>query len=269
VVISRDGGATWSASLVITPAPKHENPTERLGAFPVVAPDGTAFMFYAEFPDFTGPLRIRFSKSSDGGQNWSLPSDVASDLPSPGCFLLKNAEPDFGTVPNRGVKANSFPAAAVAPDGTLYVAWTDFPNGSCINDGSFCQPCTNADVRLSASRNDGLTWTVPVKVSDEAAPTDQFFPAIATHSDGRVSIVWQDRRLDPENVNYDTFYSNTTDGTQFLRNERVSSASSHLGTHRFIGDYNGLAVTARGIFPVWCDIRLGNPDIFTAAGKIP
>jgi hypothetical protein len=270
VVVSRDGGATWSAPLFVTPTHGNEKQSiARVGALPVVGPGGTAYIFYAEYAVNTGPLGIRFVKSDDGGTTWSSPADVAADLPSPGCFRLKNADPQFGTLANRGFKANSLPSAAVAPDGTLYATWTDFPAGSCVNDGTGCGPCTNPDLRLSVSRNDGLTWTAPVKVTDATVPTDHFFPWIATHPDGRASIIWQDRRFDPSNINYDTFYTSTFDGMHFSPDVRVTTATSTLGTITFLGDYIGLAATANKIFPTWTDTRSGNPDIFTAAGKLP
>jgi len=173
-----------------------------------------------------------------------------------------NANPGFGTTPNVGLLAFSFPAAAVGPDGTFFVAWFDFPNGSCLDTGSGPPACTNSDVRLSVSRDGGRTWTAPVKVSDETNATDQFFPWIATHPDGRLSLVWPDRRLDPNNVNYDAFYTGTLDGSSFLDDLRVTTATSVLGNQQFIGDYTGLAGTA----DAWCDMRSGNPDVLGAPG---
>ncbi len=266
VVVSRDGGATWSAPVAISRSAQF--PDAISGSLPVVAPGGTAFVFYADFRSRTGPLSIMYSKSTDGGSTWSDPQAVASGLPSPGRFRLRNADPAFGSVPNRGFRSNSFPTAAAAPDGTLYVAWTDFPMGSCRNDGTGRPPCENSDVRLSVSRNGGMSWTAPVKVSDETNPTDQFFQWIATHPDGRLSLIWQDKRLDGNNVNFDTFYTSTTDGARFTSNVRVSSATSRTRTTTFIGDYNYLAVTEDGIYPVWTDRRLRNNDIFTSKGEL-
>ncbi len=264
VVVSHDRGTSWSTPLAITRSAQF--PDAISGSLPVVAPDGTAYVFYADFVSRTGPLSIRFSKSADGGATWSGPMDVATGLPSPGRFRLKNADPAFGTVPNRGFRSNSFPTAAIAPDGTLYAAWTDFPAGSCTNDGTGRPPCMNADVRLSVSKNGGRSWSSAVKVSDQSNPTDQFFPWIAAHPDGRISVIWQDKRLDPTNVNFDTFYTSTTNGRSFAANVRVSTSSSVSGFTTFIGDYNNLAVTNTGIFPVWTDRRNKNNDIFTVVG---
>ncbi len=266
VAVSRDHGASWSSPLGVSPmVPAF---TEAVfGAVPVVAPDGTAYIVYADFLSHTGPTSIMFSKSTDGGQTWSRPSPVASGLPSPGLLLLRNNDPNYGTKPLLGILANSFPTAAVAPDGTIFVAWTDVPNGSCHDIGDNYVPCTNADVRLSLSRNGGKTWTAPVKVSDETNATDQFFPWIGTHPNGLLSLAWNDKRLDPNNVNYDEFYSNTFDGSTFLPNVRVTTSTALSGNQQTpIQDYNGLAVTADGIFPVWAQMTSNNPDVFTAVG---
>jgi hypothetical protein len=267
VVFSGDGGATWSAPVHISPDALA--PEAISGSNPVVAPDGTVFVFYADFTQGTGPLRIRFSKSINGGVSWSTPADVATGLPSPGRFRLKNADPAFGTTPGRGFRSNSFPTTAIAPDGTIFVAWVDFPGGSCTPDGTGRPPCTNSDVRLAMSSDGGATWMQPVKATDEKNASDQFFPWIATHPDGRLSIIWQDKRLDSNNINFNTFYTSTTTGVSFRKNVRVSSATSITGLTTFIGDYNNEAVTSNSVFPVWTDRRFRNNDIFTAVGLIP
>ena len=271
VVVSQDGGSTWSTPVpVAEPQGNERFGIGRFGALPVVTQEGTVYVFYSEFP-FTGsgPLTIGFTKSTDGGRKWSKAASVASNLPSPGFFMLKNASPDFGSVPFTGLFVNSSPTAAVAPDGTLFVAWTDFPNGSCLPDGSPEPPCSDSDVRLSLSRDAGTSWTAPVKISDETTGTDQFFPWIAAHPDGDLSLTWVDRRNDTDNVNYDIFYTRMRDGAHFLPNVRVSSATSLLGLNDFIGDYIGLAVSSRGIFPLWTDARSGTPQVFTARGMLP
>jgi hypothetical protein len=239
IAISRDGGLTWAPPQIIGPTHGNEPGILRTGALPVVAPDGIVYTFWAESTFTTGPLAIRWTKSADGG------------------------------VTDAGLLVLTYPTAAVAPDGTVYVAWSDFSGSSCVVTGSELPACTNSDVRLSVSRNGGATWTAPVKVSHETNATDQFFPWIASHPDGRLSLVWLDRRLDPDNVNYDAFYTSTFDGSIFQPDLRVSSSSSLLGAQGLIGDCIGLAATPTAVLPAWCDNRFANPDIFSSVGKLP
>ncbi|HEY3123858.1 MAG TPA: hypothetical protein VGK70_07310 [Thermoanaerobaculia bacterium] len=128
-----------------------------------------------------------------------------------------------------------------------------------------------------SSRDGGATWApggtiatrFPDDLCDDATRTDQFFPWIAAHPSGFISLVWLDKRLDPDNVNFDLFYINTGGGQRFLPNVRISTQSS-LGSHaHFIGDYNGLVVSGDAIVPVWNDARdASGVEIFTARGNL-
>jgi hypothetical protein len=269
VRVSRDGGSSWSDPATLSDPVPRANNILRLGAIPVVAPDGAVYVFYSDFRVFTGPLNILFSKSSDGGISWSPPAAVALDLPSPGKFSLRKSSPGFGEKGVIGLVMFSLPTAAITGNGTVYVAWMDFPNGHCQRNGTEFPACENADVRLSLSRDGGTTWSSPVKVSDDTGLTDQFLPWIAAGPENLLSLIWQDRRLDPNNVNFDTFYTSTTDGQTFLRNIRVSHVTSLLGSFSFLGDYNGLVVAGRRVVPVWTDTRSGSEEIFTSPGVLP
>ena len=272
VVTSTDRGETWSGPQTLSRITYPPDPPEYLfGALPVIAPDGTAYVFWTDYSMATQRMRISFSRSANGGKKWSNPADVASDLPSPNDFRLKNGEPQYGTDPNAGFLGQSFPTAAITPDGTIFVAWTDFPDGSCapFDPSVYATACTNPDIRLALSRDGGKTWTSPVQVNDDAGAADQFFPWMDVHPDGLVSLVWMDKRLDPDNENFDAFYTNTRDGVHFLPNVRVSSETSVIGQVRFIGDYIGIAATAEAAVPVWTDLRTRNDqEVFAARGAL-
>lgn len=269
VSASRDGARTWSEPIAVDGPPDY--PDALLGSMPAVGPDGTAYVFWAKF-SYTEPYHdIRFSRSTDGGRTWSPAANVASARKGSGFFFLKNADPTYGTKANRGLGVNGFPSGVVAADGSVFVAWTDFQDGTCApqSDLEPFTPCHNADVRLAVSHDHGETWSVPVKPTDESGDSDQFFPWLAAHPDGLVSLAWLDRRLDPDNVNYDVYYTNTYDGASFLPNVRVTGASSLLGTTRGIGDYNGIAATAKEVLPIWGDLRDGTQvQVFSASGRL-
>jgi hypothetical protein len=262
LVKSTDGGHTWSSPLALSPDALF--PRAISGSDPVVAPDGTLYVFYADFTSQTGPTAIRFVKSSDGGNTFTAPSDVASKVPSPGRFRLENADPNFGVIPGRGFRSNSFPAAAVSPDGSISVVWTDFTQGGCNPDGTGRPPCAGGDIRYASSSNNGATWSRPVSVIDNNNG-DKFFPWIAAQPNGRVNIIWGDKRLDSQNINYDVFYTSTADhGVTFLINQRISTATSITGTTTFIGDYFNLADSATTLQAVWDDRRTGINEIVGA-----
>jgi len=264
LVKSSDGGHTWSRAKTLSPDALF--PRAISGSNPVVGPDGTLYVFYADFTSDTGPLTIRLVKSTDGGSTFTNPKDVASALPSPGRFRLKNADPNFGTIPGRGFRSNSFPSGAVSPDGTVSVVWVDFPQGSCKPDGTGRPPCTNSDVRYSRSTNKGKTWSSLVNVPDDGKSTDQFFPWIAAQPNGQLNLIFGDKRLDSNNIRYDVFYTaSITGGTSFEANIKVTTASSNPGFSTFIGDYFNIAATAGSLQASWDDRRLGNNDIFGAS----
>ena len=268
VVASHDGGATWDAPRGVSgvvPFPQEEVS----GSLPVVAPGGAVYVFYAHYRPGMASLDVEFSRSDDGGATWSAPADVASGLRSTGSFRLKNADPGFGSVAETGLIGNGFPSAATAPDGTLHVAWTDFAQGACMEFGGPRPACSNADVRLSSSRDGGQSWSVPVRVNDDATLSDQFHPWIAAHPDGLISLVWLDRRRDPLNVDYDVFYTNTADGQMFLPGAKVNSAPSLLGTEARIGEYPGLVASPGGVVAAWPDFRVpGSPAVSAARGSL-
>ena len=188
VMVSRDGRRTWSAPVIVSRSVSVFSPEGVQSSEPIIAPDGTAYVFYHDFNNDTMRSSMKFVKSKDGGRTWSPASDAAADLPAPGFYLLDNGDPQFGTNKAFGVFVTSYPTAAVAPDGTLYVAWSDFPDGHCSPGGMFGYiTCVNADVRLTVSRDGGRSWSAPRKVHDDATTADQFLPWIATGPDGLLS----------------------------------------------------------------------------------
>jgi hypothetical protein len=49
----------------------------------------------------------------------------------------------------------------------------------------------------------------------------------------------------------------------------VTQASSVLGTTGSIGDYNGIAATAKDVLPIWGDLRDGTQvQVFSATGRL-
>ena len=250
IVVSRstDGGLTWSAPLevsgTVTPGGFFQ---DSVGA---VGPDGSMYVAWDE--TFTTPggvsaMRLWVARSTDGGATFGAPRVVQDVVPE----RLHNAAYRHG----------SYPAMGVAPSGAVYVAWADNRNG-------------DADILLTRSSDGGLTWSIPVRVNDDplGVGTDQFFPWVSVSPNGRVDIMWYDKRPDPNNYLLDVFFAFTRDGATISSNFRVTDVSSDPAVWpAFLGDYNGMASTDRTAYPVWADMRNGetdprdfNQDIFTA-----
>jgi len=144
VAYSKDGGATFSEPELIV-----GNVLYGSGSRPVVGPDGTVYVFWDGSTRHQGLDSIWMVKSADGGVSWSKPIAISQIV-------------DIIPVANTGFRVNSFPAAAVASDGTLYVTWS-----SLVSDknGGLCAAVTNNGCHSAAlyskSTNGGATWTAP------------------------------------------------------------------------------------------------------------
>ena len=207
---SRDGGATWDPDRFMPPTknPQHDPQIE-------VATDGTIYVAWID--GFTPG--VRFSKSADRGATWSAPLSLTprrgtpnwSDKPvlaiSPSgrdVYIGFNASDswvasshNFGASFGANVKTSNdtrywfHTAAAVAPDGTVYFATTDFT-----------QDYTgDANIRVLKSSNGGVSWSTSLVDVARQMPDCQwsdgcyfgFFGSIAgvaVDSAGKVAVVY-------------------------------------------------------------------------------
>jgi len=241
---STNSNASWSAPLFLAR-------DDVQGSVPGVAPDGTVYVVFGRSV-FEDSGTIEFVKSTNGGVSFSSPAVAASITPIP--FYL----------PNSWFRSPaSLPAFAVSPtDGALYIAWADYGRG-------------DADIYLTRSTNGGDTWTVPTRLNDDpiANGVDQFQPQVSVAPNGRVAVMWFDRRLTcPDyswipadhrgNANFciDTFLTRSYDGGQTWAPNIRASAQTWDWTlnlprdgngNGFIGDYQGIASNNDYDFPFW------------------
>lgn len=177
-------------------------------------------------PDNCAPLRAKLSISTDGGDSWSEPTDLAeaAGLDVFGLSLPRMVVGDDGTVYafaqesrdrgseeldrlfmftssdggdsweaqkiHDGVEEYREPEAAIdRSNGNLYLTWSQ-------RGESDENPST---VVLMRSSDGGQSWTDPVDITDEEADREinQYKPGISVAPNGRIDVAWIDFRNDP------------------------------------------------------------------------
>lgn len=267
IVLSRstDRNQTWSPVLQLAPGNVQ-------GSIPGTAPDGTVYVLFGRNIFSIGSGTLELVTSADGGVSFGPPAVAANISPIP--YYLPNST--FRS-------PASLPAFAVSPvNGDLYLAWADYRNG-------------DADIYFSASDDGGASWSPQERLNDDPLMNgiDQWQPQISVAPNGRVAVMWFDRRLDcpdlpwipPANVGrsnfcIDTFITRSYDqGETWEANIRASAQTWDWtlnlpitsGGDGFIGDYQGIASGPDVDYPFWnATANLGdNPEnyqhIFVAA----
>lgn len=183
---------------------------------------------------------------------WSPPAPPTGGGPSPPASRSTPASS------RPGVSSSflpEFPSLASAADGLVYAVWADGRNG-------------DEDVFLARSDDGGASWRRPVRVNDNRRGdgTAQYLPRVAVAPDGRVDVVFYDRRADLSDTRNEVYLAFSRDRGETFRNLRLSSDSfdsrvgpsvaPSLGTD--LGSRLGLVSTNRRAVAVWTDSRQGD-----------
>jgi BNR/Asp-box repeat len=181
LAFSTDGGQTFSTPQNIGGAVHYDQ-----GSRPVVGYDGTVYVFWDGSTRLASLDSTYMVKSTDGGVTWSKPVAVAQLV-------------DITTPANAAFRVNSFPAADVAPNGDLYVAWStqvDDTTGGLCAGGPTNTGCHVAAV-YSKSIDGGSHWSAPALIFsalDASTQTAIGYPA--TNPDGSTLDKPTARRVD-------------------------------------------------------------------------
>ncbi len=125
-----------------------------------------------------------------------------------------------------------------------------------------------------ASSDDGVTWSTPSALSDDAVGFDAFLPEVAVAADGGVYAAWFDYRDSPAATNGGqaaVYLSHSGDGgtswtTLGAASDTLSNWSASVSNiEPNQGDYLSLFANGNRVWPCWSDARRGNPDVFVAA----
>jgi hypothetical protein len=277
-VYSTDGGKTFSSPKLIS-----GNVLYGQGSHPTVGPDGTLYVFWTGATRLATRDSIWVVKSRDGGATWSKPvavSQVADIIP----------------VADTQFRVNSYPSAAIAPDGTAYVTWS-----SLLSDtGGLCPGSTNngchATVLYSRSTDGGATWSSPTAAfaattrtaigypvmqpdgstlnAPAARAADTLFPAIAISPSGRVYVSayiadvvspWQTCASAPPppvgRITCDMLGNYVDNARLDYVVADLSTKASSLVTTQHINTQYGFG---GGFFGDYTDIAVGSDDVFHA-----
>jgi len=264
---SSTGGVSWSA-----PKQLSADSVGTQWSVPVVGFNGEVYVAWSQYGF---PAHIVFTKSSDGGNNFSAPEEVFPV--SEEFFVLKG-----------DIQVFSYPALACdisnSPHrGNLYVAFMD---KSSLGD---------EDIFFSYSTDQGDTWSSLFRINDDPIDdgVDQFHPWICVNQDGVISIIFYDRRNDPDNLLFDVYMTQSYDGGKtFTANKRITTVSSYplvllsnslsyysgevhtayysnqplvvspLGG--LLGEYIGISSYGSQNNLIWTDTREGHQNIYTA-----
>jgi len=249
---STDGGATWEAPRVI------DDPgsgAQTIANLVRVLPDGTLACVLVRLvgdEDRVTDAAIEVVRSRDRGLTWSAPIRVSA------LQALGARDPATG----RAIRDGSILAQmAVAPDGSLAVAW---------QDGRFTG--ARDAIALARSTDGGLTWSAPVRVNPDPSTT-AFTPQVHVRADGTIGVTYYVLRADrPEGlaIPADFRLAQSADGTHWTESAVSAAFDMALAPDTaeglFLGDYTGLAGAGADFLPLFA--RTVSPanrsDIFLA-----
>jgi len=217
--------------------------------------NGEVFCFWVT-PLLTNDVEdhIYFSKSTNGGVNWSIPNNV---------FNIGGIR---GYLLSTGIRVNSFPSVAIDKNvysGNIYLTWSQRGVAPAGND---------ADICFASSTNGGVSWTNPVRVNNDVLNNNkqQFLPAITIdQSNGNIAIVYYDTRDALYSDSTNIYLAISTNAGNTFTNIKVSDISqkpSPLPNYAdgYFCDYISVVANNKIVFPFWTDIRTGIAQLYSA-----
>ena len=247
-----DGGASWSRPVRVSD-PDRERV---IAASPAVGPEGELYALYLDLgddrlnyagghggrggPPYRGTYELVLARSRDQGETWQE-SPVDDGLRAIERFI---------------VFTPAFPSVAVDRSGRVYAAFHDNRLG-------------DPDVFLWSLAAGESEWEGPTRVNDTAERdrTSQYLPKLAVAPDGRLDVLYYDRRADRRDImNQVSLQSSRDDGRSFSRALGLSSRrfDSRIGYGAKeglpdLGSRLGLLSDERRALGIWSDTRAGTP----------
>lgn len=257
---SQDGGHSWHEPVQVS-----DDSRERvLAPVPAMGETGDLYVLYLDVlddrlnyhgghegqsgPSYPGPWELVLARSGDGGRTWRE-ATVEADLVPIDRYLV--------FLP---------PLPSLAVDGDrVYAAFHDARLG-------------DADVWLWASNDAGASFDPPVRVNDNEPDdgTSQHLPQVDVAPDGRLDVLYYDRRTDADDIMTEVSLQSSADGRTFGPRLSVSDVAfdwpgpwSHWDQPE-LGSRLALVSGQEQAVGAWPDMRadtlgVGEQDIYWAA----
>ncbi len=282
LVRSTDGGASWSAPVVLNAvcSPASVPGLFVQGSQVTVDASGNVFVAWEFFARNFVTREIRVRKSNNNGKSFAPRVKVSDVVCSGDCFALQGGFRAFLDLQSMAVDRSP-----TATKGSVYIAWHD---SRLVQFQDLASPTGSygyADALVSISSNGGASWSAPVRINQNVEPlpdgrgTDQYMPGVVVDNTGRVAACFYDRRLDPRNFFFDRFCAVSTNGGRSWTDSRQTKSSSppfHATDTfinlRYMGDYDGMASDFTGAnsgFVGAFQIITGRGDPNVFAVKLP
>ena len=240
---STDFGLTWSNPIKLNNVDGNciDKSDTVEGAVPAVGPEGQLYV------SWSGPAGIVFKKSLDQGQTWSTTEKSVSAI-SDWEYTIP------GLDRTNGLPITICDLATNSPHkGNIYINWSDQRNG--VND---------TDIFISKSSDQGTTWSLPLRVNNDAPGKHQFLTWMTIdQTTGYIYIVFYDRRNYSDNQTDVYLAYSTNGGTSFI-NTKISSSPFTPIESIFFGDYTNITAHNGVIRPIWTRLNNGGLSVWTA-----
>jgi len=301
---STDGGQTWTDGtfMGLNGAKAQDK------AWAVVDPiNNTIYVTWTQFDHYGSTNQndssiILFSRSTDGGQTWSLAkrinrmagdcidsdSTVEGAVPAVGpngeiyvswagpLGLLLNKSLDGGeTWMDTNIFVSDIPGGwdyhipGIYRSNGLPVTYCDISNGPFrgnlyINWTDQRNGLTDTDVWFVKSTDGGITWCSPKRVNDDPAGSQQFFTWMTVdQKTGFIWFIFYDRR-EHSDLNTDVFMAISRDGGESFQNFKISDSPFYPNQSIFFGDYTNISAYNNIVRPIWTRLNNNILGVYTA-----
>lgn len=248
---SDDGAASWGR-------PVQVNGATRLRPLAPALAAGEGADLYLAYLDLQGDyLDYNGIHQGNGGEPYPRPWALVVARSRDGGATWSESVVEPKLVPTQRFVDLFAPTPSIAVDragGHLYVGFQDGQLG-------------DADVYVWASSDGGVRWSAPTRVNDTSPHdgTSQYLPALQVAPNGRLDVVYYDRRSDPNDVLTGVSLQSSFDhAATFTPHISLTDAAfdSQIGFGEDrglpeLGSRLGLISTNHRVLAQWCDTRGG------------